>query len=288
MNAIRVNAIRKNHLDFGTPKSMVVMAGSSYVDGIYWRVPLHNAIQQVFDYRYMASELKPSADAVKVFQIADHESQDFVYAIVPDDATLATFEAAREATTADGAALPTVAIPDPIIEVTVLPNNAGSYIHSIFTDALSGNEKYFLSRVSVDGVALTENTAGGFDTLAALVTWADSNNAAAGDFANPAGTQLTLTNSTKKAIHFSVYKAKFWDSGAAPTLSGSNVFTVTVTVNGVVHTYKGTTLLASTVAGLNASPLAALGKFYVVSTTVRLASTLLTGTVSVAIGQVAP
>lgn len=289
MDAVIISVVRKNHHDFGYLKNMSVPSSTAIVDGVFWRVPVVDAKGFVREHEYVASQLKPMADAAKVLRISDSQSGDQFWAVIPDSAVgFPEFEACRAASTLAAATLATAAITDPIIETTVIADPAtGYFVHFLYTDAIVGNEKYVLHRVSVDGVALTEHTAGGFDSLAALVTWADTNNAAAGDFANPSGTKLTLTNSTKKKIAFAVSKKKFWDSAAAPSLTGGNVFNLTVTVNGIIHKVKGAITVADTIAAANASPLAALGKFYSITgnTVARLLSASPLGTVTVAIGQ---
>lgn len=288
MDAVIMSCVRKNHHDFGYLKTLSVPSHSAIVDGVFWRVPIVDAKGFVREHEYVAGQVKPSADAAKVLRISDSQSNDQYWAVIPDSAVGAPeFEAARASTTLAGSTLATAVIPRAIVETKVIADEAGNFVHFTHTTALVGNEKYVLARVSVDGVALVEHTAGGFDTLAALVTWANANNAAAGTFANPSGTKLTITNASQKNISFEVFKAKFWDSAAAPALTGGNVFNITVTVNGVAHKVKGALTVADTIAIANASSLAAFGKFYSITgnTVARLLSESPLGTVTVAIGQ---
>lgn len=289
MNSVTILAVRKNHAEFGGLKQFAVESTSARVDGMFWRLPVVNVLGFVTGYSYDTADAKPSADALRVMRISDSKTADVYMAAVPDSATPADFEAARNSTTQAASVLPANAIPDVIVEVFGKPNGS-NFEHFVFTDVLFGNEKYFLRQVTVDGVVLTAPPATGFDTLAALVTWFNANNASAGTLSNPVGTRLLLVNSTKKKVSLDVYKARFWDSAALPALS-SQVYQVAITDDGVVTTYKattGATNAATLLAELAKSPLAAFGKFSSPSSNLRLASTWVDGTVTVAVTAVAP
>lgn len=274
-NQVYAQVIRKNSYDYNCLHQESINCESAVSEGFYWRIPTSKGgVHTGFTFR--KSDTKPTPDSVKTIRVNDRANGIIYYVAVADNATDQVFVDACNACCDNVEPLPTVAIPDIIIEETGCPVD-GNYTYRAYTQEDPDGGVYRLSGV-VNGVVLPTPPEEGFATLAALKVWADAN-WATGDLNGvtlDGGTVILDAGPTGLTGSITVTVGQFFESNAPGALAGGQNYHLEATVNGtVLAPLDGAADAAlSTVATLanNTAAYAAYGTWSVVAGKIRLVS----------------
>lgn len=292
-NIVIGQAIRRNAFEYVAPKVVGISGIDAFVGGVFWRVPVVDqaGFLSHFDYQ-IANKPKPSADSAKVVRVHDRSKSEIFFLVIGDDKDEKEFTDKANACCDSATSMPVVTVPLPVLEVKGCKDAAGNYNYFGNVGDLSGNQVYQI-RAAVNGVLLTGQAAGGYASLATLKTFLTSNWGSSGTWDAKAVTdknynQVSLVSTTATSAMIEVQALNYFESATLPTLSGSNVFTATVTVNGVPYpVVKGGTTAQSLADACNADVrLSTLGVFVVASSKLRILTSASAATIVA--GQAAP
>lgn len=272
-NLVLAQILRKNSYDYNCLHQESINCQDAVSEGFYWRIPTSaRGVHTGFIFR--KSDTKPTTDSVKSIRV--RAGGQTYYVAVADNANDQVFTDACNACCDSVAPLATVTLPDIIIEESGCPDENGNYQYRAYpTDPLPAGSKYTLSGV-VNGVALPAAPVEGFDSLAALETWADTN-WSAGDLDGvtlDGSTVILNAGASGVTGGITVNTQRFFESNTPGALAGGQNYHLAATVNGAVLTpLDGAADAAlSTVATLanNTAAYAAYGKWSVVGGKIRL------------------
>lgn len=275
MNHVNALVLRENNVDFINGKFIPINCSNATVIGTYWRTPRtgrgvqtgYNLVSAIGDV------LKPRADSVKVLRVRDNLSQDTYDIAVTDTGGSADFTDRCNACCDDVTPMPTVVIPAAIIEETACPDADGNRNFFDITRALEAGEVYDFF-ATIDGVALAATLPGGYASLAAFETWADSNwspNTITLD-----GTKVTLTSATATTGSLQTFIKKYFESNTPAALTTGQHYILNATVNGtalptITGAANGALSTIATAANANGA-YAMFGTWSVASGKIRLIS----------------
>lgn len=161
------------------------------VIGEFWATPVKDGgIVRGWKYTTTSGVTIPTPDSFKVTKIEDRLNAE-TYVVAADQSAV---EGA-----AAGDTLASNTIPVPIPESNVCINAAGNYVHIWQAPTKTGSQEY-KANVLVDNVQAVAPLSTGHASVAAMVTWLNTNYSAAGTWATPSGTLVTLTSTLNKSV----------------------------------------------------------------------------------------
>lgn len=196
-NSVVGKAFRVNELDyFNCPKDIAVNCTNAVTQGTEWFIPtVANGVLKGYSRR--KSSTKPTPDSVKTVRVKDFESGNIYWLLIADNGTEALFNDHCAACCDNQTPMPDVTVPAPLIEepgCCEAPQPVScNYNYFAIAPALPVGAAYSLN-ASKNGTPLTPAAPGaGFASLAALVSWANTNWAAFGTF-SVSGQKVTFTS----------------------------------------------------------------------------------------------
>lgn len=274
-NLVYAQIVRKNAYDYNCLHQESINCEMAVSEGFYWRIPTtKGGVHTGFIYR--KSETKPTADSVKTIRVRDRADGTIYYVAVADDANDQVFNDACNACCDAVEPLPTVTLPDIIIEEEGCADEDGDYNYIAYTQEEPGAGEVYRLSGSVNGEPLPAAPAEGFASLADLATWADAN-WATGDLDGVTiedNKVILHAGASGKTGSINVTVGQYFESNAPGALALGENYHMTATVNGDVLTPLDTAddAALSTMATLaNATAeYAAYGTWSVVGGKVRL------------------
>lgn len=235
VNTVLAQILRRNSYDYDCLHQESILCGSAVAEGLYWRVPIiGGGVHSGF--RFVKQDTKPTADSVRAIRVNDKENGIIYYVAIADGGTAELFTDACNACCDTVTPMATVALPAIIIEEIGCIDGDGNYSYFANVPAAPGaGNKYTLSG-SVNGVALPAAPAEGFDDLAALETWADTNWSTGDlDGVTLVGGKVTLNaGPTGLTGMINVGVSSFFESNAPGALAGGEKYVTNATINGAV------------------------------------------------------
>jgi hypothetical protein len=199
MKTVFGRVLQKNNVQyFDTVKNEHVNCGpGTLTEGLVWFVPVI-VKGRLKNYRPVIQTAKPTADSVRAVRVKDTETGNTYYLALGDAALDTDFSTICNACcSATSNNLPAVTVPNPLLEEYGCTNaTTGNYEYVYVAPSLVAGEVY-RAEGSLEGVAFTGALAGGHASVAAFVTWANTNWSAYGTW-SAVGQTLKLTNATKK------------------------------------------------------------------------------------------
>lgn len=161
-----------------------------------WMTPVgtNGAFQGYRQTAWVTGSAAPTVDSFRATVVYDAKTGEH-YTIV---ANLSAINGA-----ADGATVSPNTIPVPVLPYRVCAGSDGDY-HFTWTALTKAGADEYRAYVKVDGVQGTAAASGGHASIAAMITWLNTNYSAAGTWSNPAGNIVALTSSTNKEVGLTI------------------------------------------------------------------------------------
>lgn len=198
-NTVTGKAFKVNEQDyFKCPKDVAINCENATSQGTEWFVPtVSGGIHTGYSKR--RGSTKPTPDSVKTVRVKDNLSGSIYWLLIADDATEAVYTDICGGCCDDDNALPAVTVPTVLLEEDgCVAEEGDDYVYFDIAQDL-GDDQQYSAEGSKNGTAFTPaaptTPGGGFGSLGAFVTWANTNWAAFGTFANPSGNKVTFTSS---------------------------------------------------------------------------------------------
>lgn len=162
------------------------------VVGEFWATPVKDGwIMRGYKYTTTIGTVSaPTVDSFKVTKVEDRLNGT-TYVLVADQSAI---EGASDGDTLAPNTVPVI-IPDGYVCV----NTAGNYVWTWQAPTKTGSQEY-KANVLVDGVQAVAPLSTGHASVAAMVTWLNSNYSSAGTWTNPSGNLVVLTTATQKKV----------------------------------------------------------------------------------------
>lgn len=198
---IKATAIEKNGLSFADclnnlPVVRLPFGADLRVGNEMWMVPVgEGGVFRGYKHiAYTTGSSAPTPDSFRATTVGDVRTGDFyVIAATADNITAA----------ADGATIAPVTIPVPVIAYKVCADTSGNYNYSWDAGTKAAGDEY-RAHVMVNNAQAVAALAGGHTSIAAMVTWLNTNYAAAGTWSNPSGNIIKLVNTDGKTVGLTV------------------------------------------------------------------------------------
>lgn len=230
MEQVSIFCIRRNTQEFQNLVAILVSVANTVVDTVQWRTPyVREGLKTGYHY-INASLAKPSDDSTKVIRLKDIRSNEFYYAVIPDTADASAYANAANSLPSSPVAMPAVTMPFEFIAEAACKDVSGNYNYFTYTQALVGNQVY-LAYASKNGTLLTAPQDQGFASLAAFLTWAQTNWTAY--TVTVTGTQVNLAANDALLGSISVEIRNYFESAAPSAVSAGHHYTLAAVINGV-------------------------------------------------------
>jgi hypothetical protein len=150
-------------------------------------------------FKYVSATSAPTPDSFIVTRAKDRITSE-TYVI---NATRANLEAATNGATVAPNTMPVI-VPDDY----ACRNAAGNYVWTWQAPTKAGSEEY-KAYVLLNNVQAVAALSAGHVSVAAMVTWLNTNYAAAGTWANPSGNLITLTSTVNNKVGLRIVVGDF-------------------------------------------------------------------------------
>ncbi len=239
-NIVISQVVRMNNFEYPNGRSRGIDCNLASMEGFFWRVPYggggcSGGAGSIY-FKYVAAVTgapKPTPDSLRVLRVRDAQNRVYMVAVT-DTAPDTTFTDICGLCCGGSYVMPAAPIPDPVFEETGCADDTGNYVYFSITAPLAAGDKYYLN-ASQNGAAFSPAPpADGFDTLAALATWANANWGPAS--VAVAGNKVTLTTAAGTTGSISVSQRKYFDSNVPGALAAGQHYHLAATVNGIALT----------------------------------------------------